>query len=495
MTAAVISGLAQPYTQVAQQTKYNCPSGDCTWDNFQSLTVCSACTELTDRLSRKLVPHRTTCFGEFHNLTVYSLPNGVRLTNVWRDRLPVGLMTGFGTSNESQSISFGSKNTLIWSMTMIRISDPNALWQDVSVTATECGLWYCVKNYDSTVKNGNLIELSSPAPSTRLHDSWQVTQEERDMEKRGKNITHHDDPSLKFQSSDTLDFRISSINLRTDLQLGDGFNVSQEAIYGISSLMDTMFKPSPNSDAINKTEAAMNGCTSQPGNSSSVLVQGINALCSSRWGEMTYTSTAMPFHCQSKDLNETFATLAKSMTNSIRENSDDNLVMIGKIGTLHVVYQARWEFLTLPIFLVAVNAVFLITIIYYTRKSGLAVLCSGSIPIVGLGSSIEPIFKEIRLRSRMEEAAKLQKVQFISVPKEKQGSDDVEDGPPSQGGDGGTPPQEHDNAALFHGTDGHEMVTLFVGDRLENPESPRRRRRSDEERSIVSPISLDSRGA
>ena len=498
MTSAFISGLAQSYTQVSQLTKYNCPSGHCTWDTFQSLTICSACTELTDRLSRKLIPYKTTCFDESVNLTVYWLPNGVRLTNVWGDQRPVVWMTGFGTSNGSQSISFGSKDTLIWSMTMIRISNPNAYWQNVSVTATECGLWYCVKNYNSTVKDGNLIELSSPAPSTRLHDSWQVTQDWMDSINMEKHTMHHDDPilnflsSVNFLSSDTLDFRISSIAPRTDLQLGDGFNVSQDAIYGISSLMDTMFTPSPGSDKINKTEAEMNYCGNQPGNSSSVLVQGINALCSSRGDEMTYTSTAMPFLCQSKDLNETFATLAKSMTNSIRENSDDNLVMTGKTGTLHVMYQARWEFLILPILLVVVNVVFLVTVIYYTRKSGLAVLCSDSIPVVGFGGSIGPIFKEIRLRSRMEEAAKLQKIQFISVPKEKQGSDDVEDEPPSQGGDVIKPPQENDNVALFHGTDGHEMG--FVEDRLENPESPRRRR-SGEERLIVSMISLDSRGA
>ena len=156
-----------------------------------------------------------------------------------------------------------------------------------------------------------------------------------------KHIMHHDDSIFNFLSSDILDFRISSIAPRTDLQLGDGFNVSQDATYDINSLMDTMFTPSSGSDKINKTEAEMNYCGNQSGNSSSVLVQDINALCSSREDEMTYIFTAMPFLCQSKDLNETFATLTKSMTNSIRENSDDNLVMTDKIGTLHVMYQAR----------------------------------------------------------------------------------------------------------------------------------------------------------
>ena len=157
-------------------------------------------------------------------------------------------------------------------------------------------------------------------------------------------------------------------------------------------------------------------------------------------------------------------------------------------------------------------------VIYHTRKSSLAVLCSSAIPTVGLEESIGPVFSKIRLRSQMKEAAKLQQVRFISVPREKQSSDDVEDGPPSKesdvvppsqegdgippshGGDGLPPSQEGNDVPSFHegddvsplyGIDGHEMV--FVRDGVENQESVRRR--TDDDRSIVSTISLDSRGA
>lgn len=70
---------------------------------------------------------------------------------------------------------------------------------------------------------------------------------------------------------------------------------------------------------------------------------------------------------------------------------------------------------------------FLAIVIYHTRKSGLAILCSAAVSTVGLGGSIGPIFNEIRLRSRMKEAAKLQQMRFVSAPKEKQGPDDIED--------------------------------------------------------------------
>lgn len=181
----------------------------------------------------------------------------------------------------------------------------------------------------------------------------------------------------------------------------------------------------------------------------------------------------------------------------------------------------------LSITLVFVNAVFFIIVVYHTRKSGLAILCSSAVSTVGFEGNIGPIFNEIRLRSRMEEAAKFQQVRFISASEERRSSDDVENGnlsveddgvspsqevndvspsqenndvPPSQQDNDVPSSQEGDDVPLFHegdvvtplrGSEGHEMV--FVGTGSENQDNARRR--SDGERSIVSPISLGSRGA
>lgn len=478
MSSAFFQGLTQPDTLVAQQTKHNCPSGNCTWDNFQSLAVCSACTDLTDRLSKISVPFITQCYGRHINLTVYRLPNGLGLTNL-RGEDPVEWMTGFGTGNESQSISFGSKDTLIWSMTIIRLSNTEVVWPRSPVTAAECGLWYCVRNYDSMVRDGNLVEFFSPAPSMRSHDSWQSS---RSLP-----------PPYWENSSGNLSFGILSVETVTDLQLGGRFNVSDAAVYGISNLMNTTFTRSSDDDDENQAANEMNYCSNDSGGNNAVLFKGSNALYGCENNHTFFTSTAMPYLFHSQDLNATFATLAKSMTNNIRENSDGNLVMTGKTGTLHVVYQIHWNYLILPIFLVVANAAFLVIVIYYSRKSGLAVLCSSAIPTVDLGGRIGPVFNKVRLRSRMEEAAKLQQVRFISVPKEKQNSDDVEGFTASHEDDGVTASsQEGDGVSSLHGADGHEMVVLMgTGD--ENQDNARRR--SYAERSIVSPISLDSRSA
>lgn len=483
MTSAVLSGLTQSDTVMAQQTKHNCPSGNCTWDTFQSLAICSACIDLTNRLNRIIVPFVTACNNGNINLTVFRLPNGLGLTNTVEGDPPLAWMVGFGTNNGSQSISFGSKDTLIWSMTMVRVLNPEALWPSSPVIAAECGLWYCVRNYDSLVKDGNLIEVESPAPSMRSNNSWHLS----------RFFPPLSDSQIGRKVEDTtLGFGISSIYNRTDLQLDDRFNVSQAAVYGISNLMNTTFTRADYNDII-KDDEEVTFCSGKRSNKNdnSVLVKGINAYFGYGTDRTIHTSTAMPFLYNSQDLNATFATLAKSMTNNIRENSDGNLVMTGKAGTLHVVYQIHWEYLILPIFLVVANAAFLVIVIYYTRKSSLAVLCSGAVPILGLGGSIGPVFNKVRLRSRMEEAAKLQQVRFISVPKEKHNSDDVEGLTASHEGDGVTTSQEGDGVSPLHGADGHEMILMGTG--VESQDNARRR--SDAERSIISPISLDSRGA
>lgn len=169
------------------------------------------------------------------------------------------------------------------------------------------------------VRSGNLIEFSSPALSTRGRDSWQWS---------SQSLTDH-----SVRTPDTLGFsKESSAAELTDLRLGAGFNVSQAAVYGISSLMDTTFTRDKNendSRLIYDCEAFIRERTSLPGNGYVM------------YDDNHYSSEGMKILYHSQDLNATFATFAKSMTNNIRQNSDDNLVMTGKVGTLHAKYQIR----------------------------------------------------------------------------------------------------------------------------------------------------------
>lgn len=152
-------------------------------------------------------------------VTDYRLPNGLTGDSSI-------LMTAYGTGNENESVSFTSHDTLIWSMTMMNFSVKEEPMASVNVSAIECGLWYCVNRYKSAVKDGNLIATIEPAPSKREPDSWRPFLGATDFGPPPNTINYN---------------RISSWLERTDLQLGEGFNLSQAAIYSISDLMDATF--------------------------------------------------------------------------------------------------------------------------------------------------------------------------------------------------------------------------------------------------------------
>lgn len=284
----------------------------------------------------------------------------------------------------------------------------------------------------------------------------------------------------------------------TDLQLSGGFNVSIAPFFGISDIMNSTF-----SDASNPS-VWPNHCDKDTTNHTFLDdPSGHNFVLGRPGDETANSSTALEVLYHSQDLNATFATLAQSMTSCIRANSDDNLVMTGKTGTLHVMYQVRWEFLILPFILVFVNTVFFVIVIYHTHKLGLAILCSDANSIVGFGGSIGPIFSKIKLRSQMEKAAKLEQIGLISNPREDSSSSDVEDVTSREGNDVTTLHESEGHESEGRESEGHEM--LPVGERIVSQDSVRRRSdeiRStgsfisrDEIRSIGSFVSRESRGA
>lgn len=383
MKSAVFYGLSQPNSLISQQTQRSCPSGNCTWDTFTSLAVCSSCNDLTNQIEKKdlgmtgplsMYLDTTNPGALVGQITEYRLPNGLTGDSSI-------LMTAYGTGNETESISFTSHDTLIWSMTMMNFTVKKNSTASVSVSALECGLWYCVNSYKSVVRDGNLTETIEPAPSKREPHSW------RPIEPMDRGVV------APLPNTINYDTNSSSVR-RTDLQLGEGFNISQAAIYSISDLMKATF-------------------------ATQVRRKGINAYVLASDGT-TYSPTAMQKLYNSQDLDATFASLAKSMTNNIRQNSDDSNVANGKEGKYLVLIRVRGWFLMLPVILILGGAAFLAIVLHYTHKSKIAVWGTNTLPIVALGGKMGPIFDKTDMSaSKMENFAKRQTVQF-PTPEQRQ---------------------------------------------------------------------------
>lgn len=300
MQSTISEGLFQSDSWISQQTQRSCPSGNCTWDTFASLAVCSGCHDITNRIEKIEGTHHY--LGRIHSYKKYRLPNQL----VGGDA--INLMVAYGTANCTKTVSFTSFDTLIWSMTMMNYTMKERANSD-NLTATECGLWYCVNSYKSAVENEILTEIIQPAPSKKEINSW------RPINKKGPQ-----DIGVTIESPMTRNSVVGTYNLsepaltvrRTDLQLGDGFNLSQDAFYSIANIMrDTFSVPlvavSPYSTIGNAFVTRSQG-------------DGLN----------NFNPPVMKILYNSQDLAATFAALAKSITNNIRRNGDNHTVFNGQ---------------------------------------------------------------------------------------------------------------------------------------------------------------------
>lgn len=93
-------------------------------------------------------------------------------------------LTSFGTGDPMETSSMQDIDTLIWSMSIIRfhersysVDTPNYKyhWPDITLRATECALYYCVKTMQPRVTgnviHGNAIEATD---AVRDPDSWTI---------------------------------------------------------------------------------------------------------------------------------------------------------------------------------------------------------------------------------------------------------------------------------------------------------------------------------
>lgn len=98
----------------------SCSTGDCQWQNFMSLAVCNRCQDVTSLIDSQ-----------------HSLPNGLHLTDT-------------ALANSSTSMSLSEVGHTPWTLLNLAI-----LGREV---AYECSLFWCVKEYNTSMVNGTVIE-------------------------------------------------------------------------------------------------------------------------------------------------------------------------------------------------------------------------------------------------------------------------------------------------------------------------------------------------
>lgn len=408
MQAAVFNGLQyKPLDQTVQQLSPTCRSGNCSWDPVDSLAVCSRCTDLRDQLRKyDTFDQQWLDFQQDNSpassaaSTAFSLPNGLWLENMnnWtysllasgggEDAAPYGIygasiMSSYGTGDTSRTIALQDIDTLIWSQSVIRVYPEYSRWPNMSIGALECGLYYCVNTFTTNVTNGVVYETQEPKTSaTRQPDSWQPYDSYTFL-------TEAQMSSLQFDQC------VSSVP-RTDLEIGEGFNMSQTAINSISSFVNSTFALG---DTIDKDQYDKNRTKIQNG-------YYIETATGYHW----QPSTMQPL-MQSPNFTHTFATIARSMTNALRRGSGDTAS--GNTGRLHIVARVNWPWITLPVVVVLAGLAQLVLSVWSTRTTNAPIWKSSSLPVLSRGQHVSRLLWNTSALSGMEAEAKQEQVDLF----------------------------------------------------------------------------------
>ena len=147
MKAAIYSGIFDIQGKAERGVSHTCPSGDCEWDSFTSLAVCSKCVNITAYIQK-------TCTED--RCPFLSLPDGPSLS------IP-GNQINTSVTNITSSLSSVYSSVLRFSSLVSE--EVNSSQKAI---ATECSMFYCVQKIAASVTDG---VVSQKVLSTWRNDS------------------------------------------------------------------------------------------------------------------------------------------------------------------------------------------------------------------------------------------------------------------------------------------------------------------------------------
>lgn len=373
--AAVYGGV------LGNQFREICPTSNCTWKPYSTLAICSQCANITNFIRDKKADSLSTD-ERFYSM---SLPNGLSLD--YGERLnfsanldPVGLRNyGFSILN------------------MTLLSQSNKSVEDRSTRKTplavECSLYWCVNTYNSSVTSSTTNEafVASSVNASKPEFSWSNSIGGAEYgsylyKMRGW------DPNSTPPSSDTIPLTddIAPQNL-SDTSIRDTitspFYVSKESSEEMTAWMQSVFNQS--------NEVAINGFS----NKRVGLTPGVLPLTTDMFSSIASSLTAV----------------IRAYPNNAYPITNNGVATIyGSAWTNDTYVYIKWEWLILPISLVALTILFLAITIVQTKRNDMAIWKTSTLALLFHGLRADDVgLPDGKLRlATMEETARHAKVQW-----------------------------------------------------------------------------------
>ena len=135
----------------------SCSSGNCTWERFTTLAVCSRCADVTGDLTEYCPPGAPSCGNTSHVFRQFKLPGGFLFTDVPSDFSWITVNSSIdriAAANDDGFVVAGIKDPLFAFARLLTNSadDPGAYIKN----ATTCAMYPCLRTYDVSVNYGRL---------------------------------------------------------------------------------------------------------------------------------------------------------------------------------------------------------------------------------------------------------------------------------------------------------------------------------------------------
>lgn len=330
----------------------------------------------------------------------YRLPNGLIIDNdhQWTfkdDQEPIDsnseggiLMTAFSTNTPNLTNTMQNIGTLIWAISLFKVQRPldgnnQTRWPDLPVQALECGLYYCINRYNPTVLGSVLVEetetISDRSPSFIAAQDSGFSNEPT----KSALVSRY-----YYGNNDVSDVRLAANGVQ--------YNISRYAVEAIQSFFESNF--------------AGEAFVSNQSTHSEIVEGTLNGMCYSDWNsetrnpetrnqiEYSYSPPSMQVFWSEEDIPAIFESVARSMSNAIRDGADDdaNKVVTGSTGVPVTYYRIQWGWIAMHLTVFLSGLVFLIvTMVNSRRESSTALIPiwkDDALASLNFGSQLGPTF-------------------------------------------------------------------------------------------------------
>ncbi|TKX27017.1 hypothetical protein C1H76_0772 [Elsinoe australis] len=330
-------------------------------------------------------------------LTTYSLPYAnLTLSNM--EGVASGaadFISGDTIIRPDKTATFQGYETLLTAFPIIttdlEYQNGTKSWNKTIVTATECGLYLCLKAYQSNMTMGVLEERLLATTTKRKQDSWSITPDNWPSEVNNATTlgTPEWNPINNYGVMMRNDFQLDPKDLNlSSIDPQQEFNASQSLLGSTVDYLMGLIKPQANY----RSAAIHQGVLLMPG-----------------WADTQFGPIVKALY-NSSNIAEPFESMANSLTIYFRNSNSK--AQVGKTYTWVIRYRIRWAFFSYPVTLVAAAIVFLALVVHETQHRNMPSWKTNSIAILAFGLD-NPARKQLRHQLRTTTLDKAGKIRVF----------------------------------------------------------------------------------